>query len=59
MLILAGFDPEMRRQIGEIREDGDIRRCRPGGGERAVHGAIEVGNERDHEVGLGPAPVAA
>ena len=58
MLRLSGFDPEMRRQIGEIRHHGDVRRARSGAQERLVQSAIEVRDQRDHHVRTGAPPVA-
>jgi len=54
---LPWFDPEMRRIVREIGEHGHELDTGSGTRQRLVHRAIEVGHERDDEVGFGPAPM--
>ena len=44
------FDPEVRRVVGQIRENGHHRRVRVGLPERVVQSAVEVRNQRYHQV---------
>ncbi len=57
VLGLIGFDPEVRRQVREVGEYGDVGRAGTSELQRGVHGAVEVRDERDDEVGFSLAPV--
>ncbi len=51
VLIFDGLDPEMRREVGEVGDDGDER---PAGADVVptfVNFAIEVGDDGDEHVG--------
>jgi len=57
VLRLQRFDPKMRRRIGEVREDGDIRDPWPCGGQCLIHGAVEIRHQRNDEIRLGSLPI--
>ena len=57
VLRLARLDPKMRRKVRKVGDDGHVGRLRACGGERFVHGPIEVRNDRYHHVRSGLAPV--
>jgi len=59
ILVLAGFEPEMRREIGEVRHDRRIAGARQRGREAFEHLAIEVRHEGHDEIGPRPRPVLA
>ena len=58
VLSLPRLDPEVRRIVREIGEQGDVGHVRGERGDRLVHRAVEVRDERNHHVGPGLAPVA-
>jgi hypothetical protein len=54
----AGLDPEagwMVGHVGEHRDEGHPGACQR---QAVVQAAVEVGHQRDHEIGLGVAPMA-
>ena len=57
VLILAGFDPEMRRKIGHIRKYGYVGNLRQRGAQAFIHGAIKIRHHRNDHVGTGLFPV--
>jgi len=59
VLRLFGFDPKMRRKIGEIGHHGQIRNARQDLRQCLVHDPVEVGNQRNHDVRPGFAPMLA
>ena len=57
VLRLAPLNPEMRGDVGQVGERGDVRHARQGAGQALEHRAVEVGHQRHHQIGLGLQPV--
>jgi len=59
MLQLPRFDPEMGRIVGEIGKHSHEVDTGSGTRQGLVHRAVEIGDERDDEIGLRLAPMLA
>ena len=58
VLLLPRLDPEIWRMIRQIRENGDVLHAGKCADYRFIQDAVEIGDQRDHEVGRRSKPVA-
>ena len=57
MLVLVRLDPEVRRVVGHVGEHGHERHAGQRGADRFAQRPVEVGDQRDHQIGLAAQPM--